>query len=90
MVNPRQIFEHALLVNRVAAKFYQDTAEDIAVDVLSRMDSGMNIRDAFKDIDYLDLYNKTREADMPNGWESKPEREKLKLLIRVIEKGMHR
>jgi hypothetical protein len=73
-----------------AAKTGEDTAEDIAHDVVSRMSNGMSISDAFKDVGYQALYRSTREADMPDGWEHKPYKERVKALTKAIEKARTR
>lgn len=73
-----------------AARTGEDTAEDIAHDVVSRMSNGMSISDAFKDVGYQALYRSTREVDMPDGWEHKPYKERVKALTKAIEKAQTR
>ena len=68
----------------------QDTAEDIAVDVLTRVDIGKDISQAFREIGYGKLWNSTRESDMPLGWEWLTGDKRVKALSLAIEKGMKR
>jgi hypothetical protein len=63
----------------------KDTAEDIATDVATRMDKGMSIKDAMRAVGYANLYPKTRETDMPDGWESLPIRKRVVVLTKAIE-----
>ena len=66
----------------------EDTAEDIAADVSSRMDAGMGIADAFRDIGHAELWRNTREADMPRNWEHQPSSIRLRILTKAVERAM--
>ena len=68
----------------------KDTAEDIAADIATRMDKGMSIEEAMRAVGYGNLYPKTRETDMPNGWESLPIQKRVVVLTKAIEKAMKR
>lgn len=65
----------------------EDSAEDIAVDVLSRMTGkNMSMADAFKDVGYEKIYEKTgfRTIGLPDDWAELPKKEKLKILVRAV------
>ena len=77
---------------RIASMMLQseDTAEDIATDVATRMDKGMSIKDAMRAVGYGNLYSKTRESEMPDGWESLPTQKRVVVLTKAIEKALKR
>ena len=65
-----------------------DSAEDIAVDVLTRLPKVNSLRDAFIAIGYGNLYGASRDIWLPYGWENFPENKKVAALTKAIEKAM--
>jgi hypothetical protein len=68
----------------------EDSPEDIAADVVSRMSKGMQLDDAFKDIGYGDLWPHTRAMDVPDDFFEMDKGKKLKALTKAIEKALKR
>jgi len=71
---------------------WEDSAEDIAEDVVSRMEMRtMTMHDAFRDIGYGGEHiNKTRATDLPDNWISLSRQKRVKTLTKAIEKAMRR
>ena len=68
----------------------EDSPEDIAADVVSRMSTGMGLDDAFEAIGYGHLWPHTRAADFPDDFFEMDKGKKLKALTKAIEKAMRR
>jgi hypothetical protein len=68
----------------------EDSPEDIAADVVSRMSKGMQVDDAFKAIGYGDLWPHTRATDVPDDFFEMDQGKKLKALTKAIEKALKR
>jgi hypothetical protein len=76
------------LAREMAGK--EDSPEDIAADVVSRMSKGMGLDDAFKAIGYGDLWPHTRAMDVPDDFFEMDKGKKLKALTKAIEKALKR
>ena len=65
-----------------------DSAEDIAVDVISRMSKGMTIREAFTAIGHENLWKVSRGTWLPMDWEDTGMEKKVAILTKAIAKAM--
>ena len=68
----------------------EDSPEDIAMDVVTRMSTGMQLDDAFKAIGYGDLWPYSRAIDVPDDFFEMDKGKKLKALTKAIEKALKR
>ena len=88
-MNRARIAEELLkLAREMAGK--EDSPEDIAADVVSRMSTGMGLDEAFKAIGYGDLWPHTRSVDVPDDFFEMNESRKVKALTKAIEKALKR
>ena len=76
------------LAKELTAK--EDTAEDIATDVVSRLSTGMDVAKAFKEVGHADLWKHTRATEIPDDFDSLDKDGRVKVLTRAIEKALKR
>jgi hypothetical protein len=68
----------------------EDTAEDIATDVVTRLSTGMDMAKAFKEVGHADLWKHTRATELPDDFDNLDKDERAKILTKAIDKALKR